>query len=331
MTFRACSYWLMICIFSLLSNSRFITTHYSATQHARLHLPKTPKTFYFHDHTIIDFQSEQAYDNVIKKWQGKLTAASLKLFNQLETELDLSPSEIYEYTTNQQVLSRYHILNKSEIALPNSDGIITEDNMDPEILCFLQSIFFKYTNKRNVTFFLIDQLPSLTATYGSDVHGHFVFCHSYMYNKQHIQQYYESLQNQSGYYYIESCDQNNMRWIEIPTMLQIGLIEAASHAQHQKNLIGFILRNYAFQGKRASEESINLYLKLETFHCLLEAVFQSRNPLEVAVFLMKANHKSPDYKILWRGIVKDIAKSYDASSLETTKLFAKKMKQAATQ
>jgi len=331
MTFRAHFYLLMIGTFSLFGAICTQTIDYSIEQSVKLNLPKIPKKIYFHDQTPIGFQNPQIYAQIIQRWQEKLTLGATKLFNQLQKEINLSPAEIYAHTTNEQVLSRYHILKKSEIILPNPDAIITQDEMDPEILAFLQSIFFKYTDKRNVTFFLTDQISSLTATYGSDAKGHFVFCHSYMYKKKHIQQYYNSLQNQHGYYYIEACDNGDIRWIEIPTMLQIGLIEAASHIQHQKNLVGFILSNYSFQGKRASEESISLYVKLETFHCLLEAVFQARNPLEVAVFLTKMTHKSPDYKTLWRAIVKDIAKCYDAPSLETTKQFARKMKETATE
>lgn len=331
MTFRAHCYLLTLSFFAILNEAHTHDIDNSMQQTMEFNLPKIPKQFHFHDHTKIGFQNPQIYAQTIQRWQEKLTLGATKLFDQLQQEINLSPAEIYQYTKNEQILNRYHILKKSEIILPSTDTIIAQEDMDPEILNYLQSMFFKYTNKRNVTFYLTDQISSLTATYGSDAKGHYVFCHSYMYDKKHIQQYYDSLQNQHGYYYIEACEHNDIRWIEIPIMLQIGLIEAASHIQHQKNLIGFILSNYSFQGKRASQESINRYVKLETFHCLLEAVFQSRNPLEVAIFLMKMTHKSPDYKALWKAIVKDIAQCYDVSSLTFTKQFSKKMRQTASQ
>lgn len=295
----------------------------------RLHLPKIPKTFYFYDLSKVGFTSKYAYQQLIQKWQEKLNHASIRLFSQLYQELELTPEEIYSYMTNQQIIGRYHILKKAELILPNHDDIISEEDMDPEILLYLKSIFFKYTRKRNVKFFLTDQISSLTATYGSDDTEHFVFCHSCMYNKEHVAQYYESLQNQHGYFYIEPCSNNDTRWIEIPSLLQIGIIEAASHVEHQTNLFGFILANYSFEGRKASKESIELCLRIQEFHTLLEATFQSRHPLEVAVFLMKMNHKSFKNTKLWREIVKDIATTYDESSRQKVKVFSQAMKKAA--
>lgn len=302
---------------------------FSPEQHVHLHLPKIPKHFYFYDLSEIKFKTNDAYQKVIQRWQKKLVEGSKKLFNQLSQELELTPEEIYSYTTNQQIIGRYHILKRSELILPNPDAIIAQEDMDPEILLFLQCMFFKYTSKRNVKFFLTDQISTLTATYGSDQNEHFVFCHSFMYNKEHIQQYYESLQNQHGYYYFEPCNNNEHRWIEIPSLLQIGLIEAASHVQHQTNLLGFILMNYSFEGRKASSSSVELYLKLETFQTLLEAILQSRHPLEVATFLLKMNHKSAEYYKLWRAVVRDIAQAYDEPSLQKVTKFANAMKNAA--
>jgi len=173
---------------------------------------------------------------------------------------------------------------------------------------------------------LTDQISTPTATYGSDDSEHFVFCHPFLYNKEHIQQYYDSLQNQQGYYYTELCANGEIRWIEIPSLLQFSLIESASRVEHQTNFLGFILTNYSFEGRKASKESIELYIKLQDFQAQLEATLQSRHPLEVAIFHMKMNHKSAFNDKLWREIVRTIAQAYDESSLQKIQKFTNAMK-----
>lgn len=330
MTLRSHSFLLMV--------SFFITNHFAihtidttVAEYAQLHLPKIPKQFYFHDHTAIHLSTPTTYQETMQKWQNKLAVGAINIFDQIEQEINISFSELQEYTHDEQILQRYHFMKKAELILPNPESIISQDEMDPEILQFLQSIFFKYTNKRNVTFFLTDQLSSLTATYGSDIHGHYVFCHSYIYTKEHIQQYYQTLQNKRGYYYIETYNDTDIRWIEIPSLLQSGLIEAASNVQHQKNLLSFILSNYSFQGKRISKQCMQRYMKLETFHSLLEVVFQAKNPLEVVIFLMKTNEESSQYFAMWHIITQDIAKCYHKKSLHKFKDFSQQIKKANSQ
>lgn len=297
-------------------------------QAAQLHLPKIPTHFHFYDKTTINFHNPQIYPQTIQRWQEKLRLGTTKLFNQLQQEINLSPAEIYEHTTNPQIIDHYHTTNANRYLKPN---VIDQEHMDPEILFFLQTVLFQYTDKRNITFYLTDDISCITATYGSDAQGYHVLCDASVYNKKHIHDYYATLQSSNGFYYVAQCGDNDTKWIETSTLLKIGLIDATSRIQHQTGLIRFVLTDYKFNGKSASNESIKLYAKLESFRCLLEAVFQSYNPLETAVFLSKMQHDTPADKTLWKSIVKDIAQCYDANSLKTIKEFAQAIKQAATQ
>lgn len=318
-------YWFYVTICMATS---ILRPAFSPEQMVQLNLPKIPRKFYFYDLTKIHIMPRDGYHKLIDVWQERLNKASRQLFDQLSKELGLTPQAIYDHASNKHIVGRYHILKKSEFMTPIANCIVHEKDIDPEILLFLQSIVQKYTTKRDIHFCLTDKIPGITTTYGSDLEGYWIFCNASVYTKEHIAQYYESLQDQHGYFYVEQLDSGEMRWIEISSLLQIGLIEAASRVQHQTSLLGFILNNFSFKGRKASKQSVELYGRIQEIHTLLEATLQSHNPLEVAVFLMRMESNEPKDRKIWRKIVTDIAQIYDPTSIQKAKLFARAMKDA---
>ncbi|MBP9765307.1 hypothetical protein KBD08_03145 [Candidatus Babeliales bacterium] len=286
---------------------------------SQLNLLKIPSHFSFYDTSKITFKNKDAYQNVINTWQHKIQTGFNTFFDTLFDELQLTPENLQDLAHNEDILHRYHLLKGSEFLLPSAEILIRQDEMDPDILFFLQNMLFKYTHKRNVTFYITNQIKTLTATYGSDRYGHHVFCHSYLYSKQSIMQYHHAIRNKHNFFYLEKTTRG-LRYIENPSLLQAGLIEAASSIEHQTNLFSFILCNYSFRLGKISESSITMFNILQEFITLIEAIFQSKNPLEVAQFLSMMNHNTEKEQRLWNNLVKDIAQSYDAASLQKNEL-----------
>lgn len=324
--------WLFFSV--IIFNVHIATPIHSAIplNYFRLYLPRIPKLC-FQDQTPIHIKSPDAYTNVIRKWQEKLNAGAMKLFAAIESETGLNADELFALAHEDDVLRHYCACKKAEMDHLDTDALITQDRIEPEVLAFLQKNFSKYSNTKNITFYITDRINTLTAVHGCDAYGYHVFCHSYFFHKRYIHQYYRALMTKQSTYYIEKCSNGtDLRWISIPDFLQIGLIEVSAYIQNQKNLIGFILSNYSFNStQNVSKQTLDLHLKLETFHSLLSAVFQSRNPLEQAVFLMKNNHKNPEEKLLWKAIVKDIASTYSSSSLKKMKAFAAEVRKSQLQ
>jgi len=309
----------------LLNTLQFsvIIPNNNSSQNDLINLPKIPHDFYFYDLTKITFK-KNAYQDVINKWQSIISLGYKKLFDQLYKEVGLTPEIFFQYLSNPRINSEYHLLKHANIVLQSfyEYQYIHEEEMDPEVLHFIRSTIFKYTSKRNVKIILTNQFSTLTATYGSDKYEYYVFCNSSLYTKNNIDKYYDSLQSSRSEYCITS-NNNNIRFIEYSALLQLGLIESAAYIENQSDLKFFLLNNYTFQDKKVSKSSIDLYFNILEAQTLISAILQSKNPLEVSVFLMKLK----EYNKLWLHLVKDIAKAYSELSLKKYKQIAREMKQ----
>lgn len=291
---------------------------------SQIHLIKFP-TFRLYADELITFKNNQAYQYVIDRWQQKITAGFEKFFAKMYQESGLTPEKFYESLSNDKMVTSYHKLKDAERESMNEAIFIEEKDADPEIINFIKSILFRYTTKRNIKIVLTDAIASATASYGSDLYGHAIFCNLHVYTKENIEKYYEALQGGYSIRYDVFSD-GTIRWMENSNFLSIRLIFIASWVQHQTDLLIFVL-DRCFQRQMISYETISLGVTLQKFSNLLSAIFQSVNPLESALFVLNSETESEKTFKLWQILVKDLAASYSTSSLAEFKKFAAKIKQ----
>lgn len=296
------------------------------SQHFQLKLQKLP-LFKLYDDSPIVFKSRNAYQEVINRWQKKLNKGAEKLFNQLYLELNITPEQIYEQFDNQKLIDNYHRLTEAEIACQSSKQFISEEDADPEVISFIRNVLQRYCTKENITIILTDAISCMTTTYGSDLQQHYLFCHMHMYTAENIKKYYNSINGGPKVFCVEQLKNNSVRWIDLSNILMLGLIEASSSIEHQTDFFTFLLQHCNCRGKQASAQTIRLSCQLHEFFVLLEAIFQSTNPLEAALFFLKSPHRSQADKKMWKILVKDIAQSYSTQSLEQFKLYAQQFKE----
>jgi len=218
------------------------------------------------------------------------------------------------YTQNETIAKVYNSLKEKEL-LKLYNATLQED-IDPEVLDFITRIVQRYCTKKNIKIMLSSNINTITATFGSDSNTHYLICHATIYSQEHIRQYYDSLASSNGAFYIEASSKNSVRSIEFSNFLLLGLIEAASHIQHQSNFFTFLVSNFKFSDLRPSESTIQSCWHITETRGIIEAVLQSKNPLESALFIGKTRKSNNKEKALWKKLVKELADCYEPESLE---------------
>lgn len=321
-------YFFIILNLPIIFTPQFATNSdfFSAQSHSKLNLHKLP-FFKLSNNDPIIFSHYDAYQQVIDRWQNKLTKCSQDFFESLYNDLQIIPEQVFEQLNNTTLAASYHKIMNAECQTQILSKFIHEDDADPEIINFIRYTLQKYTSKKNILIVLTDLFTTLTATYGSDLYEHIVFCNINIYTKENIKTYYSTLNGGKRIFYIEPLKDNAFRFIDLSNLLIFGLTEAACHIEHQTMFLDFLITRCRCHGSYASKNTIKLVEKLHEFLGLLEAVFQSPNPLESAIFIMKSPHRDENSKKALKTLIKDIATSYSKKSLEEFKACMQKLKE----
>ncbi len=302
-----------------ISYQSFIEQNFS-----QIHISKFP-TFRLWGDELVVFKNRGAYQAVINLWQQKLTVGFEKFFNALYKESGMLPEELYAQMSEEKIVASYHKIKDAERESMQEAIFIDEQDADPEIIGFIKMILFRYTTKRNIKIVLTDAISQATASYGSDLFGHTVFCNVQIYTKANIKKYYEALQGGYSIRY-DVLPDGTVRWMEISNFLVLRLIFIASWVQHQTDLFIFEL-DRCLQRQMISYETIRLGITLQKFLNVLSAVFQSVNPLESVLFVLHSEFEAGKNVKLWKSLVRDVAASYSSQTLSEFKHFNQKIKQ----
>lgn len=284
-------------------------------------LPKE-SSLRFHDNEAIKLKPN-IYKQFLAKWETMLNNTWKKLLTLISKETEITLESLEAYLQDES-LGKLYILHKEKEILESSEYIHEED-IDPLVLNFIKRTLAKYCTKKNIKVVLSPNLNTITATFGTDQNTHYIICHASVYTKEHVQHYYDALANNNGVFYIEPYKNNKIRFIELSNLLLIGIIESASHIQHQNNLLTFLLSSFKFANKSLSPSTIQLCWHVTEIRSMLESIIQSKNPLESALFVGQVRKRTPKERKLWKNLIQDLSECYSASSLKTFKNAAKEI------
>lgn len=302
----------MSLIRSYMMTLSLFVTFLSYTDQQQLTLVQPPALRFYDNSPIL--LKKDSFSSLISAWQTRLDNTWKNFCDQLEKEVALTPDIIEQYLQDDNLVKIYSSIKEQELQHANKT-IIHEEDIHPDVLLFIKRIVQKYCSKKNVKIVLSPQLSTITLTVGTDKTTHYLFCNSIIYSAENVKQYYESLSQESNPFYIDSnTNDSSFRAIEFPSFLVLGLIEAASHIEHQSNLFTFLLSNFKFPDKKISTALITKFFKLTELRGVLSAVLQSKNPLETILFASKAS-KSKKEKALWGKLVQEVTACYHPASL----------------
>lgn len=286
----------------------------------KLWLPQESNLRFYNNEAIV-LKSEQ-YKIFLEKWNNILNKFWHKVLKNIENDTSLTLQKLETYLQDETLAMLYTNAHEQKLTIEN--GYIHEEEIDPVVLNFIKRTVSKYTTK-NIKIVLSSNIPSVTATFGTDQSTHYLICNSNLYTTEIIQHYYDALANNKGAFYVD-FNKKQIRFIEYSNFLLMGIIEAASHIEHQHNLFTFLLSNFKFANKEVSSKTLHLCWQFTNMRGIIEAILQSKNPLESAYFYIKVHNQSESDKTLWQSFLKDLAQCYSASSLKTFKATVRDIK-----
>lgn len=284
-------------------------------------LPEKP-ALRFYNNTAIKLKPG-SYEALIARWEKRLSNSWEHFYQSLSSEIGLSSLELNTYFQDETLATVYNSLKEKEL-LKTSD-CLDETNIDPTVLSFIKRTLQKYCTKKNIKVIITQNINTVTATFGSDSKTHYLLCHASIYSPENIKHFYDNFANNNGAFYIESSN-NNVRFIELSNFLLVGLIEAASHIQHQSNLTTFLISSFKFSGQPLTKKTIESCWHITETRGVIESIFQSKNPLETAIFIGKSRKKNELERSLWKKLIKEIANCYEQDSLDFFKESIKEIK-----
>lgn len=276
-----------------------------------LWLPQKP-SLRFHNNEPIFFKPG-AYEQLVERWNNRLRRSWDSFYDRLQNDIGISKESFDTSVHDNAFVQIYNSLKENDLSRLRE--YVLEEDIDPEVLIFIKRFVQKHCFKKNIKIVLTPCINTITATFGSDQGTHYLVCNSTIYSKEHIKQYYDSLTTNNGTFYIEPL-LTRVRFIELANFLVIGLIEAASHIQHQSNLFTFVIANCKFSDKKPSDETIQLGWYITEVRGILESVLQSKNPLESALFIGKTRQRTEKEKKLWKKLIYELADCYSEESLQ---------------
>ena len=301
------SHSISLCIFLTLT----FTTIKSEVD-APFWLPQKP-SLRFHNNEPIKLK-QGSYEALVTRWQKRLTKSWDTFYTNLNNDTGITPELLDVYINDANIANIYSSAKEKEASRLqlNQD----EANIDPIVLDYIKRIVHRYCTKKNIKIIITPHINTITATFGSDQNTHYLLCHAGIYTPEHIKHIYESLGSPNGAFYIEKSPTKSLRFIELSNFLLIGLIEAASHIQHQSNLLTFFISNISIEDIRPSDKTIQSCWHITEIRGILESILQSKNPLEAALFIGKTRNRNAKEKALWQQFIKDLADCYEPESLE---------------
>jgi len=281
----------------------------------------------FYDNESIHINAKM-YQQVIDKWQQKLSKTWQSVSDNLNGKVKVSSQQIDELLANN-AFTRLYMVNKNNEVSQMQDMYISEEKAEPEVINFIKRLLNKYCSKKNIKVILTPYIPALVLTCGSDSDTHYVFCNSTLYSTENIKHYYEALTNNKGLFNINILEASDIQFIEISNLLLIGIIKAASHVEHQSNLLSYLISYLLFNNHVDEKEAMQIikrYIQYTEIRSILEAIFQSKNPLEAAIYSTKSHIPSTrEYKTL-QELTRDIATCYHPQSLAKFKKITQDLK-----
>jgi len=281
----------------------------------------------FYDNEPIHINAKK-YQQIIDKWQQKLELTWKNLLQELNKKIKISSSQIDELLTSEAFTHTYTMIRKKEV-YQTKDMCTYEEDADPIIINFIKHFLYKHCSPKNLKIILTPHMPDIVSVCGSNSDTHYVFCNSILYSTENIKHCYEALTGNNGLFNINILEASDIQFIEISNLLLVGITKVASHIEHQNNIFSFLI-SYLLYNKHISEEEgmpiVKRYMQYTEIRSILEAIFQSKNPLEAAFYCAKSHNPSTrEYKIL-QELTRDIATCYHPQSLAKFKKITQDLK-----
>jgi hypothetical protein len=275
--------------------------------HSDLILHKKPTEWLFAGQ-IIRENPKHPFEECKQKWQKWLTKTWQTIVEDIGNEVGLSEEQFTSLLFEKEIQSLYH------------------KTKEPRKLTFLKKLSFEaqaitdLIGEHSLAQCDIEFQPEMEYTIITRGLGasHLVQCNSSFFNQQQIEYIVANYLIFATYY--SPLDRTDLTsCINVRTLALLMIASAASHINHHKDFFATVMHEFNINQKQCSEETKIRFEQFCHIRCSLEAIFQSENPLEAALFLhstvvTSSPHEELKLK-LWKRVAKDLERCYDPEDL----------------
>ena len=256
---------------------------------------------WFYDGNKINKSSEENFQKVIIKWQSIVEKLWSNIIQNICAEFGISEEDFFNLINEKEVQELYRKLK------PEDKSQIGKNYVTSSIKHALR----QHTNSK-CSVVLFDSEESIIETFGL-LKSHQILCNINFFSPENITYMHQSYPEQGMYYSpdIDTC-------IDIKHFLLLNIAIGASYINHNVDFFSVALNCFTINDKSISEKTVAQFEKFTAILSILEAILQSLNPLEAAIFIRETVEPSAfeeQEKMLWSSLIQDLELCYNQSDL----------------
>ena len=261
----------------------------------------------------IHLKEESSLTDLVEKWNDILENKWEKLNQLVFDELGATADQISQYLTDPMFVQAY--INFYKKWHPE---LFEDQEIDPVVLNFLHLKLHYLRCYKSVYFKVDNDMPMMTSSFGTDSTNHCFIINERMYNQDNIEALYAFANKKiMKFHVVPHQNFHKSRAIEYANLIHIGIIQSLSSVLHQSDFFVKLLSVIMYNNNILSEETQKFGYSYLTFISYLETALQSKNPLEVALFLEpQTDNFYYDFIELWQEFMQDLQSCYDEDDLE---------------
>ncbi len=262
---------------------------------------------------------------LVEKWNDILNTLYTKLNSKIYEDIGASIPQLDFYMEDQRFVDVYTNYYKKSFAEILED----DEGVNPCVANFTHLKLYYLQCNKSVKIYTKENIPVLSTSFGADQDMHFIVLNKDIYNSEKINSIYQdAMHHRTQFYIMPPTNTHKSRAIEYSNFLHLGITQALSDIVHQGDYFSKLLLYFLYNNKSLSKEIQNYGAEFVLFRSYLESCFQSKNPLEIALFLEPyLDSFSQEFVILWLEFIDDVKRSYDPDNLEAYEILSLKKRQ----
>ena len=273
--------------------------------------------FWQYSHKSISQKEDGDFAKLVTKWNQALVTLYTKLNHKIHEEINASIPQIDYYLNDQRFVDAY--MNMYRQVYPDiMDKEQTSEKIDENVLNFVNLKFNYLQFHKPITTRAKENISLPATSFGTDKEGHYLIINKQFYNSEKINSLYDlEMANESKYHIESHTNLHKSRAIEYCNLLHFGISFALSNVIHQNDFFTRVLQIFTYNKKQMSKETQRYGAHYALFQSYLESCLQSKNPLEVALYLEPLiDSFNQEFVLLWREFIEDLQNCYDEDDLE---------------
>ena len=272
--------------------------------------------------------SDEAFAELIEKWEFIIQTQWQRVNELVYEEINMDADRLSCYRDHPNFVNFY--MTYYMHWYPDFFDEQNPQDIDPIVLNFFHLKLYYLGCSKLTQFNKMNKMPMMTTSFGLDSKHHYLIFNDNVYNQEHLEDLYlATAQKVIKYKTFESTNVYESRIVEDANLLHLGITLSLSNIIHQSDLFIKLLYFLTFAEQSVSDELQKHCSSYLLFLCYIESALQSKNPVEIALYLQPQLDNMPYvFSLLWQEFIDDLKNCYDSDDLAAYEKFSQEERRA---